>query len=184
MRRTPSQSVWLRAPALLIASQLRVRDLAVSRRFYRVLGLRPLAHGLMADGERLLWLGDRLTHQIVELYSVPPGSRFHERRRPPPRYHTPLLFAVNNPDRLCAALLRAGGRLPVDFEEGEVRIRFVRDPDGHLVELVGWRTARPGPPPLVSLLRRVRGTRQGRGRGRPAAARGRPARTVRRPRGR
>jgi len=125
-------------PALLICSELRVRDLTRSLRFYRALGLRCVARWTMQDGEELAWVKDPQTGQVVELYFVPRRSRFYSPFRRAPGLHTPLLFSLRDVRSVLPRLLRLGAKVVVDFEEREVRILFVRDLDGSLLELVGW----------------------------------------------
>jgi len=143
----------------LVASQIRVTDLSRTVRSLRALGLRTVATWTMADGERLAWLRDPLTGQMVELYWVPRRSRFYEPYGRPRRFDTPLLFALRDATPVLARLRRRGAAVPVDFEEGDVRITFVREPGGVLFELVSWsRAAKPRPagPPLRRLGRAAR----------------------------
>lgn len=104
----------------------------------------------MTIGEELAWLRDPSTRQLVELYRVPKGSPLYEPFPSPRRFATPLLFSVRDIDPLIARLRRIGARVRVDFVDGEVRLVFLTDPDGTLVELVGWtpaaRTAHREPP--------------------------------------
>jgi len=143
---------------------MRVGDLDRSARFYRALGLRPVARWTMEDGERLLWLRDETTRQLLELFWVPRGSRFYEPLRASRRFSTPLLFSARNVGPIVSRLRRLGSRVRADFEEGENRIVFVTDPDGTPIELVGWTDpsrARYARAPLVGLvLSRGRGRRQ------------------------
>jgi len=110
----------------------------------------------MADGQRLAWLRDEGTGQLVELYQVPRGSPLYEPFRPQRRFHTPLLFGVRNAEPLIRRLRRMGARVRRAFDEGEVRITFVSDPEGTLVELVSWTESagdRHPDPPLIDLVR-------------------------------
>jgi catechol 2,3-dioxygenase-like lactoylglutathione lyase family enzyme len=127
-----------RPPSLLICGEIRVRDLERSERFYRALGLRRVAGGTMEDGSELAWMRDPVTRQAVELYRVSRRSHLYEAFRTARRHDTRLLFAVSDIAAAVRRLRRAGSRVTVDFVEAGVRIIFAEDPDGNLLELVGW----------------------------------------------
>ncbi|HTT16557.1 MAG TPA: VOC family protein [Thermoplasmata archaeon] len=120
----------------LVCSEIRVRNLARAERFYRALGLRPVARWTMENGERLLWLRDRRSRQLLELYQVPRRSRLFEPMRSTRRFDTRLVFSVLRAGPLLRRLERHGGRVRVDFTEGDVRLTFLADPEGTLIELV------------------------------------------------
>jgi catechol 2,3-dioxygenase-like lactoylglutathione lyase family enzyme len=142
-----------------------VRDLGRSERIYRALGLRRVAGGTMEDGSELAWMRDPVTRQAVELYRVSRRSRLYEPFRSARRHDTRLLFAVTDIAAAVRRLRRAGSRVTVDFAESGVRIIFARDPDGNLLEFVGWidtDARKRRPPPLSNLP--ARAARQGRAR--------------------
>ena len=62
----------------LIYSEIRVRNLERSVRFYRALGLVPKSRGRMEDGTSFVWVWDKKTRQLVELWNAPRGSQFFE----------------------------------------------------------------------------------------------------------
>lgn len=150
-----------RAP-ILVCSELRVRDLDRAIRFYRALNLRPIARWTMKTGEELAWLRDPNSAHVVELYRVPRRSRFDEPFRSVRRFDTRLLFSARDVTPTLARLRRLGATVRVDFEDGETRLVFLNDPDGNLLELVGWSSTarrRHREPPLASFVRRGRATR-------------------------
>jgi glyoxylase I family protein len=114
-----------------------VRDLEKSVRFYRdVLGLAPIPRpDLPFPGA---WLGGNgiQVHLIVPPEGAPLGS-------PPPSLN-PLgghvAFAVESYDTVVAALHDAGiETLEAGSQVGQL---WVRDPDGHLIELIELRAGR------------------------------------------
>ena len=114
-----------------------VRDLEKSMHFYRnVLGLEPIARpDLPFPGAWLAGNGIQV-HLIVPPEGAPLGS-------PPPSLN-PLgghvAFAVESYDAVVAALHTAGiETLEAGSEVGQL---WVRDPDGHLIELIELRAGR------------------------------------------
>jgi len=110
----------------------------------------------MENGERLAWMRDPTSGALVELYWVPRRSRLYAPFPPRLRFHTPLLFGVRDLPAVLRRLRKFGARPEVDFTERGVRVVFLRDPDGTLVELVSWADrskARATDPPLLGLLR-------------------------------
>ena len=114
-----------------------VRDLDRSVHFYReVLGLEPIPRpNLPFPGA---WLGGNgiQVHLIVPPEGAPLGS-------PPPSLN-PLAghvaFAIDDYDRVVSALHAAGlETLEAGREVGQL---WVRDPDGHLIELIAARDGR------------------------------------------
>lgn len=108
-----------------------VRDLERSVRFYRdVLGLAPIPRpDLPIPGA---WLGGNgiQVHLIVPPEGVPLGA-------PPPSLN-PLgghvAFSIDDYDAAAAALRAAGiETLAAGSEVGQL---WIRDPDGHLIELI------------------------------------------------
>ncbi len=114
-----------------------VRDLAKAVHFYEdVLGLSPLPRpNLPFPGA---WLGGAgiQVHLIVPPEGAPLGS-------PPPSLN-PLgghvAFSIDDYDAVVAALHAAGiETLEAGTEIGQL---WVRDPDGHLIELIAARAGR------------------------------------------
>ena len=113
-----------------------VRDLASAVHFYRdVLGLEPIPRpDLPFPGA---WLAGRgiQVHLIVPPEGAPLGS-------PPPSLNPlggHIAFGIDDYDAVVAALHAAGVEtLEAGTEVGQL---WVRDPDGHLIELIA---ARPG----------------------------------------
>lgn len=115
-----------------------VRDLERSVAFYRnVLGLAPIPRpDLPFPGAWLGGAGGIQVHLIVPPEGAPLGS-------PPPSLN-PLgghvAFAIADYDAVVAALHAAGiETLEAGTEVGQL---WVRDPDGHLIELVAPRPGR------------------------------------------
>lgn len=114
-----------------------VRDLELAVRFYRdVLGLETIPRpNLPFPGA---WLGGSgiQVHLIVPPEGAPLGS-------PPPSLN-PLAghvaFAIDDYERVVSALHAAGlETLEAGAEVGQL---WVRDPDGHLIELIAPRAGR------------------------------------------
>jgi len=122
----------------LIYAGIRVRQLRRSLRFYRALGLRTVYRGRMRHKGVYVWLRDRRTKYILELNYYPPGSQFHEHyARGSELDH--LGFTVRDVNPILARLQKIGiGRPVADFREGNVRLTFVKDPDGIWVEFLSW----------------------------------------------
>jgi catechol 2,3-dioxygenase-like lactoylglutathione lyase family enzyme len=139
-----------------IYAGIRVRQLRRSLRFYRALGLRTVHRGRMHHKGVYVWLRDPRTKYILELNYYPPSSQFHERyARGSELDH--LGFTVRDVDPILARLQKIGVRRPVaDFREGNVRLTFVKDPDGIWVEFLSWtergRELRKGAPVINWIL--------------------------------
>lgn len=127
-----------RSRPILIYSEIRVRNLPRALRFYRAVGLTPATKGRMSDGTRLVWLRDRRTRHLLELYYVPPRSPLYRPFQRPARPDPQLTFTVRDAGPLLAQLRRLGARVTEDFQEGPYRLTFVLDPDGNCLELVSW----------------------------------------------
>jgi catechol 2,3-dioxygenase-like lactoylglutathione lyase family enzyme len=122
----------------LVCSDVRVRNLARSVRFYRSLGLSVAARTQMDDATKIVWMVDRATGQLLELFEL---SRRSPLYRPFRRYsgtEHALLFGVRDAGRTSERLRRQGARLIQSFREGDVDLVFLRDPDGTWIELLGW----------------------------------------------
>lgn len=124
----------------LICSDIRVGDLARALRFYRALGLRLVAKGEMEDGTSLAWLQDPGTRQLLELFHLSRRSPLYRPLRQRPAPENALIFSLRDVGGLLPRLRRHGAKLLSDFQDGEVRLTFVRDPDGTLLEFVSWTT--------------------------------------------
>jgi len=115
---------------------IRVTDLDRSLKFYTgALGLRELRRGTMEHGGLFILLEDPETSQRLELNFYPPNNRFW----------TPfsqgegldhLGFKVKDARATLARLLAEGATAAVEpWEESGYVIGFVKDPDGHWIEV-------------------------------------------------
>jgi len=122
----------------LIYSEIRVRNLGRSVRFYRTLGLVPKSRGKMEDGTSFVWIWDRKTRQLVELWNAPRGSQFFEPFRIGRMFDPRLAISVRSAAPTLRRLMHLGGKLTRDFRFGEFRLSMVSDPDGYPVEILSW----------------------------------------------
>ena len=126
----------------LHATKLVVRDLEAADRFYRAIGLQPVARNLGGEGDvrqQQSWLsvsGDSTTHMLIlsEFLEVPAPAL--------PTYPREvwLAFNVADVDATIAAVEAAGGsvlRAGEDRPEHGVRAAVVADNEGHVIEIVG-----------------------------------------------
>jgi catechol 2,3-dioxygenase-like lactoylglutathione lyase family enzyme len=122
-----------------IYAGIRARELRRSLRFYHALGLRTVYRGRMHHKGVFVWLRDPRTKYILELNYYPQGSPFHERyARGSELDH--LGFTVRDVEPILARLRKVGvQRSTADFYEGNIRLTFVKDPDGIWVEFLSWR---------------------------------------------
>jgi catechol 2,3-dioxygenase-like lactoylglutathione lyase family enzyme len=127
-----------RPVATFICSDIRVRNLVRALRFYRALGLRTVAKGRMGDGTTLAWLRDNGTGQLLELFQLSPRSPLYKPFRLRSRVENSLIFSLPDVNALIPRLRRKGAKVLSDFEDGDVRLTFVRDPDGTLLEFLSW----------------------------------------------
>jgi catechol 2,3-dioxygenase-like lactoylglutathione lyase family enzyme len=145
-----------RGGTAFVCSDLRVRDLARSVRFYARLGLRPVESGRMGDGTSITWMRESATGQMLELFELSRRSPLYTPYRTPIASHSARIFGVRDVARVVRGLRALGGRVTSDFEDGSVRLTFLTDPDGFRVELLSWvepARRRNEPPPLVALAR-------------------------------
>jgi len=131
----------VKANPRFICCDIRVRNLARATRFYRVLGLRPVAKARMQNGTDVVWLRDRRTGQLLELFHLSRRSPLYRPFRDRSRVENSLIFSLPDVGRLLPRLRRMGARRLLVFEDRDVRLTFVRDPDGALIEFVSWTTA-------------------------------------------
>ena len=124
-----------------ICSDVRVRSLVRATRFYRALGLRPVDKARMDDGTEVIWLADRRTGQLLELFHLSRRSPLYRPFHTRSRVENSLIFSLPDVGPLIVRLLRLGARRLLEFEDGDVRLTFVRDPDGALIEFVSWTAA-------------------------------------------
>lgn len=144
-----------RTPVLLY-SELRVRRLDRSLRFYRALGLREIARGTTPDGISVVWLRDGRSGHVLQLFHLARGARLYRPYRSRNGLDFQLMFGVVDDRPLLARLRRAGGRSEGSLEDGGIRLTTVRDPDGHYLEILAWtpdRRPRPTEPPQYGILR-------------------------------
>ncbi len=130
-----------RPVARLVCTDVRVRDLSRAIRFYRVLGLRLAARARMDDGTQLVWMEDRASGQLLELFHLSPRSPLYTPYRPQTETSSARVFALRDAGPILRRLRRLGGPVHEEFEDGSVRLTFLRDPDGAVVELVSWTPA-------------------------------------------
>lgn len=126
---------------------IRVRDLDRAMHFYTEgLGLRPERSGRMRAGGIWQELRDPVTGAQLELNYYPGDPPYREGDE-----LDHLGFRVTDLDGSVARLVRLGARVRIPpFEEGEIRLAFLSDPDGVWIELFEHRaeelppTSRPG----------------------------------------
>jgi len=121
-----------------VCSDVRVRNLARAVQFYRSLGLKIVAKSTMEDGTTLVWLHDRRTRQLLELFHLSRRSPLYVPFRISDKPRNALIFTIPDVKEMLPKLRRVGGRVLTDFTDGTVRLTFVRDPDGTLLEFVSW----------------------------------------------
>ena len=114
----------------------------------------------MDDGTNFVWVQDRRTHQLLELYYVPRGSPLYKPFRSRGGFEPVLTFGIRDAEPLLRRLRRFGVKVSADFPVGHYRLTLVHDTDGTGIELLSWskesmKTHRD--PPLLSL---VLGTRR------------------------
>lgn len=117
---------------MLAYTGIRVRDLAKARRFYcDGLGLRPVGAGRMAAGGQFEELEDPESHQRLELNFYPDQPPYREGDE-----LDHLGFEVPDLAATVHRLEALGARVRIPpFDEGEVRLVFLSDPDGIWIEL-------------------------------------------------
>lgn len=116
----------------------------------------------MEDGTTLVWLRDRTTGQLLELAHLSPRSPLYSPFRRPTGHNHTWTFSLLSVSTLLPKVRRMGARMLFDFEEGDIRLTFVSDPDGTVVELLSWTDAARGrhrDPPLLRLATPRRGLR-------------------------
>jgi catechol 2,3-dioxygenase-like lactoylglutathione lyase family enzyme len=112
-------------------ANLQVSDIGESLRFYERLGLE-LVGCLRLDPIVLYYVASPEDPQVTIELTDNPGLE----HRHPGSGHVAL--AVGDLDAMLARLVAAGiepTRGPLTFADGEVRVCFVADPDGHAIEL-------------------------------------------------
>ncbi len=136
-RQSPSMAEEI--PYMLYTG-LRVRNLRRSLKFYRALGLRPIMRGkmMMEQGGTWIWLRGPESPQVLELNYYPPGNRFYE------EYHTGtemdhVGFSVRDVGPILERLEKVGVGPPVaEFDQGNIRLTFIVDPDGIWIEFLSY----------------------------------------------
>jgi catechol 2,3-dioxygenase-like lactoylglutathione lyase family enzyme len=129
-------------PTRMHATKLVVRDLPSAERFYTAIGLNVLSRNLGGEGnvrQDQTWLsatGEDGAHILIlsEFTELPPPSR--------PDYPGEIwtCFLVEDVDATAEMAVSLGGELfhaGEDRPEHQVRAAVVRDPEGHMIELVG-----------------------------------------------
>jgi catechol 2,3-dioxygenase-like lactoylglutathione lyase family enzyme len=124
------------------ATKLVVRDLDSAERFYTGIGLSVLSRGLGGEGDvrqAQTWFsatGEEGAHILIL-------TQFAE-LPPPPRPEYPgeiwTCYMVDDVDATAGTVQALGGevyRSGEDRPEHQLRAAVVRDPEGHLIELVG-----------------------------------------------
>ncbi|MGQ0798463.1 MAG: VOC family protein [Methanobacteriota archaeon] len=122
---------------------IRVRDLDVTRRFYRrAMGMRVVNRGRMDAGGLFVHLRSPGSPQVLELNWYPPGTRFHEPYAAGSELDH-LAFWCRDVRSDFMRLVGAGAEAAVEpWDEGRWTLAFVRDPDGIWIELIGRRPSR------------------------------------------
>lgn len=136
----------------LIYSEIRVRNLQRSVDFYRVLGLVPKKRGSLDDGTSFVWIWDKKTRQLVELWYAPRSSQFYEPFRVGRMLDPRLMISVWKAGPILLKLKHRGGKVIRDDRVGDFRLSVVEDPDGNSVEIVSWTIPQEHPTDMVPLL--------------------------------
>jgi catechol 2,3-dioxygenase-like lactoylglutathione lyase family enzyme len=122
--------------------KLVVRDLEASERFYRAMGFKVVSRNVGGEEEvrqAQCWLsetGDRSGFVLIlsHFLETPPA--------PPLQYPNEvwLVFMTTDVDATVSAVRKEGGsvlRAGQDRPEHGVRAAVVKDPEGHIIEVVG-----------------------------------------------
>jgi predicted enzyme related to lactoylglutathione lyase len=122
--------------------KLVVRDLVASERFYCAMGFKIITHHLGGEDEvrqSQCWLSETGTMDGFALIL----SRFLETQPPPPLQYPNevwLVFKTTDVDATIRAVTDNGGavhRAAQNRPEHAVRAAVVKDPEGHIIEIVG-----------------------------------------------
>ena len=136
----------------LVYVGIRVRDLDRSVRFYvDALGLREEQRGRMSHGGVFVQLVDPSSRVPLELNWYPPGSPYAVRFVAGEGLDH-LGFEVADARATIRELLAHGARPAIEpwLEEGRYWIGFVRDPDGHWIEVQSRADGAPSAPSTSS----------------------------------
>jgi len=116
---------------------IRVTDLPKALRFYtKALGLEELRRGRMPHGGVWVLLGDRRSHQQLELNWYPRGSKYATPFSPGEGLDH-LGFRVRDVDAVGRRLRAAGARQRASFRaRGTTEVAYWEGPDGVWVELI------------------------------------------------
>jgi len=150
----------LRFTPHFVCSDIRVSDLVRAIHFYKLLGLEVIARDRMQDGTHVVWMRDRTTGQMLELFQLSSRSPVYRPFRRRAGTGNALIFGVPEPATVLARLCQSGAKVIADFQEKGVRLLFLRDPDGNRLELLSWMEHtrdRHRLPPLVGLASSRRG---------------------------
>jgi catechol 2,3-dioxygenase-like lactoylglutathione lyase family enzyme len=134
-----------RVPVRPLYTDLRVRNLDRSIRFYRTLGFRPTLRGRTSMGE-FAQLEHPRGHFTIELNRFPRGSSVYEPYRKGSEMDH-FGFWVDDVDQWVRTLRSVGGKVKVAPYDGQVvvpprppfsgRAAYVSGPDGIWIELMG-----------------------------------------------
>jgi catechol 2,3-dioxygenase-like lactoylglutathione lyase family enzyme len=122
--------------------KLIVRDLEASERFYCAMGFKVVSHNVGGEGDvrqAQCWLSETGNRDGFVLIL----SRFLETPPPPPLQYPNevwLVFMTSDVDATIRAVENHGGgvlRAGQDRPEHGVRAAVVKDPEGHIIEVVG-----------------------------------------------
>ena len=120
----------------LLFAELRVRNLERSVRFYRMLGLEIKSRGSLKDGTRFVWLWDKRTRQLVELWQFGRRSVLKTPFDRVSGFDHGLAFSTVDAAPLIRKLRTQGGRAGKSVDVGGVLLTLVKDPDGHVLEIL------------------------------------------------
>lgn len=109
----------------------------------------------MEDGTSFVWIWDKRTKQLVELWYAPRGSQFHEPFRVGKMFDPRLMISVWKVGPILRKLKLLGGKVIRDDRLGGIRLTIVKDPDGHSIEILSWTTPQEHPADRVPLLNLV-----------------------------
>ena len=92
----------------------------------------------MEDGTSFVWIWDKKTKQLVELWNAPHGSKFFEPFRIGRMFDPRLAISAADAGPLVRKLKKLGGKQTQDITLGKFRLTMVSDPDGYSIEILSW----------------------------------------------
>lgn len=124
------------APYRFLYTGIRVRNLERSIAFYRGLGFRVRFQGEMKHGGKFVHLVLGNFPHRLELNYYPRSNRFYEPYRVGSEFDH-LGFYAPDMDGVARRAKRIGAPIAAEFQEGNTRLVYLKDPDGLWVEFFG-----------------------------------------------